>query len=121
MNDVAASIAVLNDLRAAGVRLVMDDFGTGYSSLSYLRRLPVDGIKIDRSFVAELGRDTGDDAIVEAIIGLGHSLGMTITAEGVETPQQAAILRSMGCDMAQGYFYGRPSDADATLIRVSGS
>jgi diguanylate cyclase (GGDEF)-like protein/PAS domain S-box-containing protein len=117
MDDVTASIAVLNDLRSAGVRLVIDDFGTGYSSFSYLRQLPVDGIKIDRSFVAELGRATGDDAIVDAIIQLGHSLGLTITAEGVETPEQAAILRQMGCDTAQGYLYGRPSPACATLTR----
>ena len=107
MDDVTASIAVLNDLRSAGVRLVIDDFGTGYSSLSYLRTLPIDGIKIDRSFVSELGL-TGDDAIVQAIIQLGHGLGLTITAEGVETEAQAAILRHLGCDTAQGYLYGRP-------------
>jgi diguanylate cyclase (GGDEF)-like protein/PAS domain S-box-containing protein len=115
MNDVTASIAVLDDLRAAGVRLVIDDFGTGYSSLSYLRRLPVDGIKIDRSFVAELGLGTGDDAIVDAIIQLGHSLSLTITAEGVETAGQAAILRLLGCDSAQGYLYGRPSQVAASF------
>jgi len=117
MNDVTASIALLEDLRAAGVRLVIDDFGTGYSSLSYLRRLPVDGIKIDRSFISELGLGTGDDAIVDAIIQLGHSLNLTITAEGVETVEQAAILRQLGCDTAQGYLYGRPA-AEAT--RFSG-
>jgi diguanylate cyclase (GGDEF)-like protein/PAS domain S-box-containing protein len=115
MNDVTASIAVLDDLRAAGVRLVIDDFGTGYSSLSYLRRLPVDGIKIDRSFVSELGLGTGDDAIVDAIIQLGHSLSLTITAEGVETAEQAAILRQLGCDTAQGYLYGRPSEVASTF------
>ena len=109
MDDVTTSIAVLGDIRAAGVRLIIDDFGTGYSSLSYLRQLPVDGMKIDRSFVAELGLGTGDDAIVDAIIQLGHSLSLTITAEGVETPEQAAILRQFGCDTAQGYLYGRPA------------
>ena len=119
MNDVTASIAVLDDLRAAGVRLVIDDFGTGYSSLSYLRRLPVDGIKIDRSFVAELGLGTGDDAIVDAIIQLGHSLSLSVTAEGVETVEQAAILRQLGCDTAQGYLYGRPSEI-ATTFCLSG-
>ena len=110
MNDVTASIAVLGDIRAAGVRLIIDDFGTGYSSLSYLRQLPVDGIKIDRSFVSELGLGTGDDAIVDAIIQLGHSLSLTITAEGVETAEQASILRQLGCDTAQGYLYGRPAE-----------
>jgi diguanylate cyclase (GGDEF)-like protein len=111
MDDVGANVAVLDDLRSAGVRLVIDDFGTGYSSLNYLRRLPVDGIKIDRSFVTELGIGTDDDAIVDAIIHLGHSLGLTITAEGVETPEQAAILSKLGCDTAQGYLYGRPDIA----------
>lgn len=108
MADAAASIAILNELRSAGVRLVVDDFGTGYSSLSYLRRLPVDGIKIDRSFVAGLTSTGEDHAIVEAIVRLGHSLGLTITAEGVETEEQAAILEAIGCDTAQGYLYGRP-------------
>jgi diguanylate cyclase (GGDEF)-like protein/PAS domain S-box-containing protein len=119
MDDVTDSIAILTELRTAGVRLVIDDFGTGYSSLSYLRRLPVDGIKIDRSFVAELGRASEDDAIVEAIIRLGHSLDLTITAEGVETPEQAAILHRMGCDTAQGYLYGRPSRSDALFQWVT--
>jgi diguanylate cyclase (GGDEF)-like protein/PAS domain S-box-containing protein len=109
MDDVTASIVVLNELRAVGVSLVIDDFGTGYSSLNYLRRLPVDGMKIDRSFVSELGLATEDDAIVSAIIQLGHTLGLGITAEGVETEDQAAILRKLGCDTAQGYLFGRPS------------
>jgi diguanylate cyclase (GGDEF)-like protein/PAS domain S-box-containing protein len=119
MDDVTTSIAVLSELRAAGVRIVIDDFGTGYSSLSYLRRLPVDGIKIDQSFVAGLGHASEDNAIVSAIVQLGHSLGLTLTAEGVETPEQAGMLRRMGCDTAQGYLFGRPAPAGATLSRTS--
>ena len=80
------------------------------AELCHRRGARVDGIKIDRSFVAELGLGTGDDAIVDAIIQLGHSLSLTITAEGVETPEQAAILRQLGCDTAQGYLYGRPAE-----------
>ena len=118
MDDVTASIAILNDLRAAGVRLVIDDFGTGYSSLSYLSRLPIDGIKIDRSFVAELGTPPAHNAIVDTIVKLGHSLGLTVTAEGVETPEQDAILHTLGCDTAQGYLYGRAAPVEAARARV---
>jgi diguanylate cyclase (GGDEF)-like protein/PAS domain S-box-containing protein len=109
MNDVTASIAVLDALRATGVHLVIDDFGTGYSSLNYLRQLPVDAIKIDMSFVTDLGVNCEDDAVVNAIIQLGHILGLSITAEGVETVEQATKLTQLGCDKAQGYLYGRPA------------
>ncbi|HOV03735.1 MAG TPA: EAL domain-containing protein, partial [Kaistiaceae bacterium] len=90
------------------VSIAMDDFGTGYSSLSYLSRFPFDKIKIDRSFIDNLHRDSNATALVNTIIGLGRSLNMTITAEGVETSEQASFLRSCGCNEVQGYLYGMP-------------
>jgi EAL domain-containing protein (putative c-di-GMP-specific phosphodiesterase class I) len=86
----------------------MDDFGTGYSSLSYLRSFPFDKIKIDRSFIQDLGKKGDCSAIVRAMAGLGKELGMTITAEGVETLEQLQLVRSLGCTEVQGYFFGRP-------------
>jgi diguanylate cyclase (GGDEF)-like protein len=100
-------LATLHALRALGVRISMDDFGTGYSSLSYLRSFPFDKIKIDRSFVRDLGANPDSRAIVRAIIGLGASLGITITAEGVETEQDLACLRAEGCDEAQGFLFSK--------------
>jgi EAL domain-containing protein (putative c-di-GMP-specific phosphodiesterase class I) len=91
---------------------VLDDFGTGYSSLSYLERFPIDALKIDRSFVA--GLDTGGSAaIVTAIVSMAHSLDLRVTAEGVETEDQLEHLRRLGCEYAQGYFFGRPAAPDA--------
>ncbi len=101
-------LATLTALKALGVRIAMDDFGTGYSSLGYLRRFPFDKIKIDRSFIADLGGDTQADSIVDAVIGLGRALGMTSNAEGVETREQAEILRMRGCGEVQGYYFARP-------------
>ena len=86
----------------------MDDFGTGYSGLSYLTRFPVKTIKIDRSFIDTLGSSPQNSAIVSSIVGLGQSLNVIITAEGVETEGQAAMLRKWGCDQVQGFYYGRP-------------
>lgn len=103
--DIVAQIEALDNL---GVSLAMDDFGTGYSSLNYLTRLPVTKIKIDRSFMRELGSDSQKNTIVSTIIGLGHSLDLTITAEGVETAEQLEYLKAFGCDEVQGYFCGRP-------------
>ncbi len=101
-------IGMLNDLRASGLRIALDDFGTGYSSLSALRNLPVDILKIDRSFVSGLGAATADESVVRTIIAFGRNLGMQVVAEGVETTEQLAFLRTEGCDSAQGYFIGRP-------------
>ena len=99
-------------LRALGVRLLLDDFGTGYSSLRYLRRYPIDGLKVDRSFVAGLGEDgDGDAAIVQAIVGMARALGMRVVAEGVETEGQLERLRALGCDLAQGFLLSRPLPA----------
>jgi diguanylate cyclase (GGDEF)-like protein/PAS domain S-box-containing protein len=108
MQRVEEVSQVLKQLRAMGVRISIDDFGTGYSSLNYLKRMPIDALKIDRSFVHDLG-EAGDDAeIVSTIINLAHNLKLKAIAEGVETPEQAAYLRSKGCDEVQGYLISRP-------------
>jgi diguanylate cyclase (GGDEF)-like protein/PAS domain S-box-containing protein len=103
----------LRRLRALGLALSVDDFGTGYSSLSYLRRLEVDSVKIDRSFVAGLGGEPRDAALVRSIIELGHALGLTMVAEGVEEAEQEAFLREAGCDLGQGWLFGRPAPLPA--------
>jgi diguanylate cyclase (GGDEF)-like protein/PAS domain S-box-containing protein len=111
MSDAVASIEVLRDLKRRGISLSIDDFGTGYSSLSHLKRLPVDTVKIDRSFVAGLGESTTgreDSAIVGATIRMAQALGLAVVAEGVETPQQYDELRGLGCDYGQGWLFGRP-------------
>jgi EAL domain-containing protein (putative c-di-GMP-specific phosphodiesterase class I) len=108
MDDVESAIATLRALRALGIRLWVDDFGTGYSSLAYLRRLPLDGLKIDQSFVAGLGREAEDTAIAAGIVSLAHTLGLVALAEGVETQEQLELLRELGCDFAQGYYWSRP-------------
>ena len=100
-------------LKQIGVSIAIDDFGTGYSSLSYLRRFPVDKVKIDRSFVAEVPGDRDQGAIVSAIIALAHALQIQVVAEGVETEEQREFLRSCGCDFIQGYLIGKPADADS--------
>jgi EAL domain-containing protein (putative c-di-GMP-specific phosphodiesterase class I) len=93
------------------VRLSLDDFGTGYSSLSYLRKFPFHKIKLDRSFVADLGRDTGSAAIVRAVASLGSELGMTILVEGIETQEQLERVKAEGCTEGQGFLFGRPVPA----------
>jgi EAL domain-containing protein (putative c-di-GMP-specific phosphodiesterase class I) len=107
--DVAR--ATLDRLRRLGIRVSIDDFGTGYSSLSYLKRLPIDVLKIDRSFIQGLPDDRDDAAISEAIVRLGHALNMEIVAEGVETPAQFEFLRALECDTAQGYHIAPPLPA----------
>jgi diguanylate cyclase (GGDEF)-like protein len=108
MERVDEAVALLRELRKLGVRLAVDDFGTGYSSLSYLARFPVDVLKIDRSFVERLGKQDDADELVRMIIGLGRALNLRIVAEGVETAGQLDALRSMGCDVAQGFLFMRP-------------
>jgi diguanylate cyclase (GGDEF)-like protein/PAS domain S-box-containing protein len=112
MADVKAATVALRDLRSLGLHLAVDDFGTGYSSLTYLKRFPVEAIKVDRTFVNGLGIDAEDSTIVEAVINLGHSLGLSVVAEGVETPLQLTRLRELGCDRGQGYLLGRPRPAE---------
>jgi diguanylate cyclase (GGDEF)-like protein/PAS domain S-box-containing protein len=109
LGDVEAAIALLRELRALGVRIVIDDFGTGYSSLAYLRRLPVNGVKIDRSFVTNLGSSTADSAIVAAVVGMASALGLMTIAEGVETRVQLDEIVRLGCDAAQGFYFAAPA------------
>jgi EAL domain-containing protein (putative c-di-GMP-specific phosphodiesterase class I) len=112
MSDPESALPVLRGLHGLGVRIAVDDFGTGYSSLAYLRRLPVDEVKIDKSFVLGLASDLGDLAVVRAIIELGHSLGLNVVAEGVEQDATRDQLIEMGCDVAQGYLISRPLGPD---------
>ncbi len=113
MDDADAALHLMQRLRALGVRLAIDDFGTGYSSLARLKRMPVDKLKLDQSFVRGLPADHDDAAITRAVIALGHSLGMQVQAEGIEDASQAAFLQGLGCELGQGYLYGRPQPADA--------
>jgi diguanylate cyclase (GGDEF)-like protein/PAS domain S-box-containing protein len=105
----------LRTLSTSGVSIALDDFGTGYASLTHLKRFPVDVIKIDRSFVSDMGVDAGDAAIIKAVLSLGQSLGIRVVAEGVETADQASFLREHGCDLGQGYYFGRPMPAREAL------
>ncbi|OCS46852.1 putative bifunctional diguanylate cyclase/phosphodiesterase [Ralstonia pickettii] len=113
MRDVDASLQILQQLDAMGVRISIDDFGTGYSSLLYLKRLPASELKIDRGFVRDLAHDTEDAAIVSAIVALGQTLNLRIVAEGVETAEQQAFLTRLGCHSLQGYLLGRPMTAES--------
>ncbi|MDQ3779765.1 MAG: EAL domain-containing protein [Chloroflexota bacterium] len=119
MTDVPATQRTLRELRRLGVRVALDDFGTGYSSFSRLRRLPLDRLKIDRSFVVRLGEDRGNLAIVRAATTLGHDLKVSVTAEGIENAHQVAWLRSLGVDWGQGFYFARPCDAASTTKLVA--
>jgi EAL domain-containing protein (putative c-di-GMP-specific phosphodiesterase class I) len=123
MVDVARSIVILEELEALGVNLSIDDFGTGYSSLAYLKQLPVNVLKVDRSFISGLVVDPDDTSIVAAVIGLGQALGLRCIAEGVETAGQLAALVDLGCEMGQGYLWSRPlapGDADRWVANAMG-
>lgn len=115
MQNIEQTLAILDRLHAMGVKIAIDDFGTGYSSLSYLKRLPIDVLKIDQSFVRDIADDPDDRAIVSAIIGLAHSLQMDVIAEGVETEAQLAYLRERQCGIMQGYLFSRPVGSDEVL------
>jgi diguanylate cyclase (GGDEF)-like protein/PAS domain S-box-containing protein len=111
LSDVKSASVTLRELRGLGLHLSVDDFGTGYSSLTYLKRFPIEAIKIDRSFVAGLGLESEDNTIVAAVVRLGQALGLTVVAEGIESPLQLLRLRELGCDRGQGYLFGRPRPA----------
>jgi EAL domain-containing protein (putative c-di-GMP-specific phosphodiesterase class I) len=111
MQQTETSVRMLRELEQLGTKLAIDDFGTGYSSLGYLKRFPLSTIKIDRTFIRDVCRDTDDRAIVTAIMAMAQSLDLTVTAEGVERPEQAALLRELGCEQVQGYLYGKPVEA----------
>ena len=117
MQDGAREI--LLDFRQSGIDISLDDFGTGYSSLSYLTRFPVDKIKLDRSFVRDIAHDTSNAAIIKAVVNLGHSLGMRVNVEGVETGDVMSILSAYGVDEVQGYYYSHPLSADALVDFLS--
>jgi diguanylate cyclase (GGDEF)-like protein/PAS domain S-box-containing protein len=122
MSDPVGAQAVLTEMNESGVRLALDDFGTGHSSLAYLRRFPFDTLKVDRSFVMDLPNDAEGVTVVEAVVGLAHSLGKSVTAEGVETLEQCAFLRGLGCDSIQGFLVSRPVPAtefEALLAETS--
>jgi EAL domain-containing protein (putative c-di-GMP-specific phosphodiesterase class I) len=122
LRNSADNLSILHRLKALGLSIVLDDFGTGYSSLGYLRMFPFDKVKIDKSFVAELSTRADCAAIICAITGLTRALDILATAEGVETHDQAVHLRAAGCNLLQGYFFGRPRvAADLTLATASPS
>ncbi|MFN8526831.1 MAG: EAL domain-containing protein [Chloroflexota bacterium] len=123
MRDADVAADVLAALRALGVQIAIDDFGTGYSSLSYLSRFPVDTLKVDRTFINGLGHDTHDASIVRSVIAMAKSLNLTITGEGIETAEQLAYLRSLGCHFGQGYYFNHPLPAHeiSTLLTEHGS
>ena len=120
MRETEVTISTLRRLTELGIQIAVDDFGTGYSSMAYLKRFPVNKIKIDRAFVTDVTTDRGDAAIVGAVIGLAHGLGLTVAAEGVETFEQVAHLRARGCDELQGYYFGRPMTARSFQQRLAG-
>ncbi len=116
MAEADAAGATLEALARIGVRVAIDDFGTGYSSLAYLKRFPIDTLKIDRSFVNGIVDDVQDAAIVRSVVALGKALNLTVTAEGVETAAQQQRLIEIGCDLGQGYLFGRPAPAAALQV-----
>ena len=118
MDDAVYTIRTLETLAASGLRLAIDDFGTGYSSLSQLKKMPVEILKIDRSFVQDVTTNPDDAAIVNAVITMAHRLGLKVIAEGVENQAQLDHLREQGCDFAQGYFLGRPLAAKALELAL---
>ena len=108
MQNAEQFISTLRTLKDIGIELAIDDFGTGYSSLSYLKRFPIDRLKIDQSFVSDIVADTDSASISQAIITLGHGLGLRVIVEGVETPEQLEFLHANSCDEIQGYYFSKP-------------
>jgi EAL domain-containing protein (putative c-di-GMP-specific phosphodiesterase class I) len=120
MEDTQTTLRSFAQLARAGVSLAIDDFGTGHSSLAYLRTLPAQQLKIDRSFIGDLGLSGDAMAVVDAVIRLAHALGLRVVAEGVETERQCQILTTLGCDEFQGYLFARPMDAERVALWSSG-
>lgn len=120
MADAERSGVVLSELKALGVRLDIDDFGTGYSSLSRLQRFPVDTLKIDRAFVSRMDSDHDTHEIVRIIVMLAHNLGLKVVGEGIETQTQLDLLRDIGCELGQGYFFSKPADRE-TIEKLLGT
>jgi EAL domain-containing protein (putative c-di-GMP-specific phosphodiesterase class I) len=110
--NIEDSITILDKLHGLGVQLAIDDFGTGYSSLSYLKKLPVNTLKIDRAFIIGIGSNSGDEAIIDTIVSLARSLGLTTVAEGVDSQTQLDYLKALGCDEIQGFFFSQAVPAD---------
>jgi EAL domain-containing protein (putative c-di-GMP-specific phosphodiesterase class I) len=108
MEDIESNIARLRQVRALGIGVAIDDFGTGHSSLAYLAKLPVDALKIDRSFIITMSKDSDTMTLVETIVSLAHSLKLKVVAEGVDSEDQAAVLRRLRCDQLQGYLFSKP-------------
>ena len=121
LSEVTLVTAVLRRLRGHGIRVAIDDFGSGYSALSYLRDLPIDEVKMDRHFVASVATNARAAAVVRAVIELTHDLGITVVAEGIEDAETADWLRQHGCDIGQGYHFGRPVDPDQIPLLVTGN
>lgn len=119
VHDTGSFIKTLHELKALGVKLAIDDFGTGYSSMAYLKDFPVDRLKIDQVFVSHLETEPSNIAILKAIVALGHSLGMKVIAEGVETAYQQAFLHGIGCDELQGYFFSKPLPIEAFELLIT--
>jgi len=119
MSHAESAIATLSQLKQLGIQLAIDDFGTGYSSLSYLHRLPIDTLKVDRSFIQRVDSDGEQLAIVRTIITLAWNLGMEVVAEGVETPKQLSQLRALRCEYAQGYLFSQPLNVEAIEALLS--
>jgi diguanylate cyclase (GGDEF)-like protein/PAS domain S-box-containing protein len=119
LGDIQAARTTLGEVQSMGIEWSLDDFGTGYSSLSYLHRLQVETVKVDRSFVSRMGVEAGGAEMVRAIVALAHNLGMNVVAEGVETADQLAQVRALGCEFAQGFYFSRPVDADGAEQLIS--
>jgi EAL domain-containing protein (putative c-di-GMP-specific phosphodiesterase class I) len=112
MRDLDRAGSMLREMSEGGITIAIDDFGSGYSSLSVLKSLPIDILKIDQSFIRDLGKSAGDTAIVAAVVSMARALALRVVAEGVETREQLALLKSLGCDEYQGYYYSKPLPAD---------
>ena len=120
LEDLTIAEPLLQDLSAFGVGIHIDDFGTGYSSLSYLAQLPVQAVKIDRTFVSKIAESETTARVVQAVVALGKAMNLKVVAEGVETDQQYAIVRRLGCDLVQGFFIAKPMPADRFMTWCGG-